>query len=250
MHRGVDGLVGQAQPSRIQEKLMNRPLLGLAVAMIATSVVLIPTGPASASAGTDYCLNGWVWRQARPSDHVCVRDTVRAQARADNAAARRRWTFGAHGPKTCVSGYVWRGAFTKDRVCVRPAVHAQTVADNAKAADLWVTTNIFVGTYYAPRDPSKPVSPDNYVMDVQVKGDHFNFGQTKVDIRKSNNELVWSGTVEATSNQGLAGGSFTLNTPVVSCTRLSDDSDANAYVQVQDGLSGRWSDKVLVKTGC
>jgi hypothetical protein len=229
---------------------MNRPLLGLAVAMIATSAALIPTGAASASAGPDYCLNGWVWRQARPSDHVCVRAAVRAQARADNAAARNRWISTTRGPKSCIRGYVWRGAFAMDRVCVTPAVHAQTVADNAKAPDLWVTTNISAGSYYAPRDPSKPVSPDNFIMKIEVKGDHFNFGQTKVDIRKSNNELVWSGKVEATSNQGLAGGSFTLKTPVVSCTRLSDDSDANAYVQVQDGLSGRWSDKELVKVGC
>ena len=33
------------------------------------------------------CIQGYVWRQARPQDHVCVTPQTRAQTAKDNAAA-------------------------------------------------------------------------------------------------------------------------------------------------------------------
>lgn len=82
------------------------------------------------------CLVGWVWREARPGDQVCVTGAVRAQTRADNAAAasRRQPGGGPYGPDTCRQGFVWREAYPGDHVCVTGATRAQAAADNAAAA--------------------------------------------------------------------------------------------------------------------
>lgn len=82
----------------------------------------------------DRCLQGWVWREARGSDRVCVTGAVRAQVRADNAVKASRWVNGAYGPHTCVQGYVWREAFSGDDVCVTAAQRSQARADNAQAS--------------------------------------------------------------------------------------------------------------------
>ena len=69
------------------------------------------------------------WREAIPSDVVCVTPDVRTQTANDNAAASSR----VAGSDDCISGYVWREAFSGDRVCVTPAVKSQVAADNAAA---------------------------------------------------------------------------------------------------------------------
>ncbi len=81
------------------------------------------------------CVPGYVWREARPSDKVCVTGATRSQVRADNAVASSRWVNGAFGVHTCTRGYVWREAFAGDDVCVKPAQRTQARADNATAAD-------------------------------------------------------------------------------------------------------------------
>ena len=82
----------------------------------------------------DSCKQGYVWREARPSDHVCVTPQTRTNTASQNRAARRLWVPGAYGPHTCVPGYVWREAFKGDDVCVRPDVRERTRADNQRAA--------------------------------------------------------------------------------------------------------------------
>ena len=80
-------------------------------------------------------MQGFVWREADGSDHVCVTPDTRSQAAADNAAAPSRVDpNGAYGPDTCVQGYVWREAFLGDHVCVVPATRSQAAADNAAAS--------------------------------------------------------------------------------------------------------------------
>ncbi|WP_433423539.1 hypothetical protein ACQP1V_15995 [Microtetraspora malaysiensis] len=117
---------------------MKRTALGLATAAITGLGVLpavVAAAPASAADyGSDTCAQGYVWREARPSDHVCVTPAVRTQTAQDNAVKASRWTNGAYGPHTCVTGYVWREAFSGDDVCVTPAVRNQVRADNADAA--------------------------------------------------------------------------------------------------------------------
>jgi len=84
--------------------------------------------------GVDSCAQGYVWRGAVPTDHVCVTPATRDQTWADNAAAPSRWTNGPFGPHTCITGFVWREAVARDDVCVTPTVRTQAREDNAQAA--------------------------------------------------------------------------------------------------------------------
>jgi hypothetical protein len=97
------------------------------------------TGEARVTISTEIvsrCISGYVWRDARPGDRVCVTGAVREEARRDNAAAasRRNPGGGAFGPDTCRQGFVWREAFPGDHVCVTGSVRARTRAENASAA--------------------------------------------------------------------------------------------------------------------
>ncbi len=72
---------------------MRRTMIALLAALPALVFGLGVALPAYASGnyGPDTCLQGWVWREAVPGDHVCVTPATRAQATYDNsqAAARR-----------------------------------------------------------------------------------------------------------------------------------------------------------------
>jgi hypothetical protein len=59
-------------------------LIGLALACFA----LAPT----AQSMRDECASGYVWREARPTDHVCVTPASRDLVARENRAARQRWT--------------------------------------------------------------------------------------------------------------------------------------------------------------
>jgi hypothetical protein len=86
--------------------------------------------------GADTCRQGFVWRGARPSDHVCVTPQTRDETTQENAAAaaRRDPNGGPYGPDTCRQGFVWRDAFPGDNVCVTPESRSRAAADNAAAA--------------------------------------------------------------------------------------------------------------------
>jgi len=94
-----------------------------------------PTPQGHTGIQLDACLAGYVWREANPSDHVCVTPQVREQTAFDNgqAASRRAPSGGAYGPDTCVQGYVWRDAFSGDHVCVTVATRTQAARDNRLA---------------------------------------------------------------------------------------------------------------------
>jgi len=79
------------------------------------------------------CITGFVWREARPSDHVCVRPKTREDVADQNKTRAKRWTQGSYGPQTCVQGYVWREAYAGDKVCVTPEFREQTKEDNRAA---------------------------------------------------------------------------------------------------------------------
>jgi hypothetical protein len=102
-----------------------------------TTITLTGTGTGSGdTTPTDTCLQGYVWREAVPGDHVCVTPETRTQAAQDNslAASRRSPTGGAYGPDTCLQGYVWREAVPGDHVCVTPETRTQAADDNSQAA--------------------------------------------------------------------------------------------------------------------
>lgn len=91
-------------------------------AMMTAAVAVLATAPSAAAEdfGPDTCRQGYVWREARPTDHVCVTPATRDRARYDNsrAAGRRDPGHGGYGPNACKEGYVWREAFSGDVVCV------------------------------------------------------------------------------------------------------------------------------------
>src|SRR5262249_37018494 len=100
---------------------------------VTAGLAVLPATPASA-ADPDTCIQGYVWREARPSDHVCVTPAVRAQTARENRIKAARWRKDGRGLLACQPGYVWRQAFPGDDVCVTPASRQQVRADNAAAA--------------------------------------------------------------------------------------------------------------------
>lgn len=84
--------------------------------------------------GPDTCRIPFVWREARPTDHVCVTSERRQETLTDNNLAASRWVSGAFGAHTCTSGYVWREAYLGDEVCVTPTARSYAAEDNALAS--------------------------------------------------------------------------------------------------------------------
>lgn len=103
--------------------------------LLGVLLCLVPPVARAAAPHPDTCIEGYVWREAYPDDHVCVTPAAREQAAADNrlALTRREPHGGAYGPDTCKPGFVWREARSGDHVCVTPAVREQTARDNALA---------------------------------------------------------------------------------------------------------------------
>ncbi|MEV0973735.1 hypothetical protein [Microtetraspora glauca] len=237
---------------------MKRSTLGLAVsamtglAFALSATVAATPAMASGDYGPDTCIQGYVWRTARPSDLVCVQPSVRDQTAKDNQVKASRWTSGPFGPHTCVTGFVWREAFTGDDVCVTPAVRAQAKLDNSKAADRKVSARLWISRYTVPpRDNGDGTSTSTSVDDIprfKLSGDHYNVGQVKLYIRFDTGRLYWSGAVTATAHSGFAGGSFGKNTGVFDCAAAG--KPANGYAQAYDVVSGRWSPRVPVRIGC
>jgi hypothetical protein len=127
-----DASVSTANPSPVREN---------PAASTASTVVPAPASnqqrvdPKPAALVSDTCKEGFVWREARPGDHVCVTPETRRQAAEDNRlAAGRRDPAGQYGPNSCRVGYVWRDAFENDVVCVTPGTRRQARADNDRAS--------------------------------------------------------------------------------------------------------------------
>lgn len=74
------------------------------------------------------CKTGYVWREARPSDLVCVAPESRALIATENQNAAQGVQPGA--APYCRSGLVWREAFSGDTVCVSPLRRDQVRQEN------------------------------------------------------------------------------------------------------------------------
>lgn len=106
-------------------------IMGLgAAALILFQHPTLGITPQSLHSGPDTCKQGFVWRDARPGDTVCVTPETRSQTARDNRLADSRRI---PGEDTCRQGYVWREAFPGDLVCVRPETRAQAREDNRQA---------------------------------------------------------------------------------------------------------------------
>lgn len=98
-------------------------------------VSLVPQAASAQAYRPDTCKQGFVWREAIASDHVCVPPHIRELVAWENVqAASRRDPTGRYGSNTCIAGYVWRGAFPGDRVCVTPKRRSATREENRLAA--------------------------------------------------------------------------------------------------------------------
>lgn len=79
----------------------------------------------------DTCKQGFVWREANGSDHVCVTPQRRAKAAKENQTANWRVNpNGPYGPNSCKQGFVWREVNVDDKVCVTPMRRAQVKQEN------------------------------------------------------------------------------------------------------------------------
>ena len=79
------------------------------------------------------CKSGYVWREARPNDDVCVTPAQRSEAKAQNANGPNNVQPGGgpYGPTTCRQGYVWREAYSGDVVCDTPTERQEAKDENA-----------------------------------------------------------------------------------------------------------------------
>jgi hypothetical protein len=105
-------------------------------------ITVISKDPANGSAVVriqstkpELCIVGYVWREARPSDRVCVTPSRRSEVATENALAPSRVEpdGGPFGPDTCKQGFVWREAFPGDHVCVVPSSRTQASQENEQA---------------------------------------------------------------------------------------------------------------------
>ncbi|WP_265569896.1 hypothetical protein [Sphingomicrobium nitratireducens] len=101
------------------------------------------------------CQSGFVWRQIKSDDLVCVTPEERAQVKVDKQLAGERTvpldkrvvqlssvcinpsacaSAPTMAPQPCLSGFVWREAIAEDFVCVPPARRDKVKADNRAAA--------------------------------------------------------------------------------------------------------------------
>jgi hypothetical protein len=80
------------------------------------------------------CKSGYVWREARSSDLVCVTPASRTKVAEENRTTAQGVQPGA--APTCRSGLVWREAFSGDVVCVPPGRRAEVREENRVGASL------------------------------------------------------------------------------------------------------------------
>ncbi|HEY1972126.1 MAG TPA: hypothetical protein VGH89_29515 [Pseudonocardia sp.] len=77
------------------------------------------------------CKPGYVWRDARDGDGVCVTPAERTRVHTQNAYAKGKVVPGT--VNSCISGYVWRDAWDGDGVCVTPTERDDAHRQNAEA---------------------------------------------------------------------------------------------------------------------
>jgi hypothetical protein len=154
---------------------------------------------------------------------VCVTPATRTRTLQDNAAASsRRDPSAGYGPNGCQQGYVWREARASDLVCVTPNIRTQAKADNAVAASRRNAVNLSV---------------------TNSGGRHF-VSVTGVNNGRSTVGLYWSSNlkpIKTWSVNVLSGNRFGLATGQPVCNGAK-----NAFFQVKDQSSGRWSARVYV----
>jgi hypothetical protein len=235
------------QTTPITSRILARTAATAAAAGLAVLATLAGGAVAAADDyGPDTCLMGYVWREATPTDHVCVSPQTRQQARDDNSHAdQRRAGGGAYGPDTCVQGYVWREATPGDHVCVTPQTRQQAKDDNSQADQRRDTVSVRLGTWtpntVSCHDGVCTQTSDNAPR-IAIAGDHFNH-DTDVTITVAHNDGVRIATYTAHTDHN---GTFSRDLNVLA----GCPGAANAYIQAFDTASGRHSQRLEFGFGC
>ena len=243
---------------------MNRSRIArivLGTAILAGSALATIHSPAAHAGGglaygPDTCIQGYVWRDAGPNDHVCVTPATRDQAAYDNsqADARRDPNGGPYGPNTCLQGYVWREAFAGDYVCVTPDTRAQAAADNSQVEarkQINSMPHIWISDYtvgpVCNGDTCTSTSTDD-IPRIQVNGDNFTIGgNVYISFRRiSSGFLADHYTRTAGSYPGFALGSFGKKTHEFDCSSQAS-APVNYTVQAYDYGTGTWSNSLPIK---
>jgi len=106
-----------------------------------------PDSLVNAVTGGETCLSGYVWREARPSDLVCVTPETRAQTKYDNSQAKNRlaytdtWTY--QNPKWFTSDYRLDWCLNWGTQCGKPAADTYCMRRRwTGAADFAAAPNI------------------------------------------------------------------------------------------------------------
>jgi hypothetical protein len=130
---GSDSGSGKVEGTAVEQAAVNATVPPAAAAPSPGTNAAPPAEAApEAQVAPGTCLPGFVWREARPGDRVCVTTATRAEVAEQNATPDLNR---AEGSLNCLSGYVWREAFDGDTICVDVATRARTRADNAEADD-------------------------------------------------------------------------------------------------------------------
>jgi hypothetical protein len=83
----------------------------------------------------------------------------------------------------------------------------------------------------------------------QINGDHVNAGQIILQVRGNDGTVLWSGTVNAGSWSGYAGGSSGAQTGIGDCSHVPATSN-NDYAIGYGTVSGRWSSELPPGSDC
>jgi hypothetical protein len=177
------------------------------------------SAPSAANAqdyGPNTCRQGYVWREARAGDVVCVTPQTRTATANDNALAPGRTLPNGY----CRQGYVWREAWgSGDHTCVTPQTRTQARYDNSRADDRRLAVRLWI-------------TSENGAL--KVSGDHFNINSPVRLVFSGAVSRTW--TVTAVRHSGYAGGSFGF---VPGFPGRCAPGNPNSRVQAVDLTSGR-----------
>ena len=140
-----------------------------AAAVMGTSALIpVPAAADPLPYGPDTCIQGYVWREARPDDTVCVTPDIRATvAKQNSTPGANKDPNAGSGPQSCSQGYVWREAFDGDTICVTPAFRQQMLNDNAAAASRKQATQ-------PQPKPNAPANGSAVLFEVTGSGEVYN----------------------------------------------------------------------------
>ncbi len=211
--------------------------MGCIAAIAATWALAGAPVPAFAAGdhGPLTCLDGYVWRQATPQDHVCVTPAARAQTASDNtlAPSRRSVAPGTFGPDLCGPGYVWRDAVPGDHVCVTPATWQQVHDDNLTAGARRNALRVKLG-----------VDPHPALLGARRRHQRRGRARRALLARAVPARAVVARRRPPQRRRDPAESSrFTTRLPVCG-------THPNAIIRVRDPLSLRWSSSRRIATGC